>query len=154
RARADLERGLLEDSRDTDPPEAGHTAPNRRLTMVLLGLAGPALALVTYLQVGSGQAGLGPARQAPAMVAPGEQDTDRLLDDLRARMADRPDPRGWALLARSLAAIGREDQALEAYEQALAQGGDRDPAVLAQYAELLVATTGSARGRPLELVRQ
>lgn len=154
RARADLERGLLEDSRDTDPPEAGHTAPNRRLTMVLLGLAVPALALVTYLQVGSGQAGLEPARQAPAMVAPGEHDMDRLLDDLRARMADRPDPRGWALLARSLAAIGREDQALEAYQQALAQGGDRDPAVLAQYAELLVATTGSARGRPLELVRQ
>lgn len=154
RARTDLERGLLEDSPVPGPPETSLVANSNRPTAIVLALAVPALALATYLQVGSGQAGLEPAREAPAMAAPGEHEMDRLLDDLRARLADRPDPKGWALLARSLAAIGREEQALEAYDQALAQGGDRDPAVLAQYAELLAVTTGSLQGRPLELARQ
>jgi cytochrome c-type biogenesis protein CcmH len=155
RARADLERGLLEDSRAMETPDASRAGPGSgRLTAAVLALAVPALALATYLQVGGGVAGLEPARQAPAMTGSPEHEMDRLLDDLRDRLVEQPDALGWALLARSLLAIGRDEQALEAYAQALAQGGDRDPAVLAQYADLLASTTGSLEGRPLELVRQ
>jgi cytochrome c-type biogenesis protein CcmH len=155
RARADLERGLLEDTGEHDQPEISYTGSNRSLvTAVVLALAVPTLALATYLQVGAGLAGLEPTRQASTLDVPGEHEMDRLLEDLRARMADRPDPKGLALLARSLVAIGRDEQALEAYDLALAQGADRDPAVLAQYADLLAATTGSLEGRPLALVRQ
>jgi cytochrome c-type biogenesis protein CcmH len=155
RARADLERSLLEDSQDRRQPETPGAGPTTgRLTAVGLVLAVPALALATYLQVGGGLAALEPGQQATTMAAPGEHEMDRLLEELRARMADRPDPRGLALLARSLVAIGRVEQALEAYDQALAQGGDRDPAVLAQYADLLATATGRLEGRPLALVRQ
>jgi cytochrome c-type biogenesis protein CcmH len=154
RARADLERGLLEDSRDRAPEPGGDSTQGGGLTAVLLALAVPALALATYLQVGSGPAGLQPERQVPAMAASPEHDMDQLLEGLRARLRERPDPQGWALLARSLVSLGRVEQALEAYAEALKQGGDRNPALLAQYADLLASSSGSLQGRPLELVRQ
>jgi cytochrome c-type biogenesis protein CcmH len=155
RARADLERGLLEDSRDRAPEPGDDSTQGGGLTAALLALVVPALALATYLQVGGGAAGLQPERQAPAaMAASPEHDMDRLLEDLRARLRERPDPQGWALLARSLVSLGRDEQALEAYAEALQQGGDRNPALLAQYADLLASVSGSLQGRPLELVRQ
>ena len=154
RARADLERGLLEDSRDSDAAESAPVASRSPSWVTALGLvvAVPALALFTYLEVGGGPATLQPDHQASTMDVPGEHELDRMLEDLRARMAEQPDPRGLALLARSLVALGRVEQALETYDQALAQGADRDPTVLAQYADLLATATGTLEGRPLELV--
>ena len=153
RARTDLERGLLEDSVDTQPSDTGVVSPSWPTAAVLV-LGVPALALATYLQVGSGPAGLEPARETPAMVAPGEHDMDRLLEGLRTRLQGQPDPQGWALLARSQVSLGRMEEALESYARAVELGGNRDPAVLAQYADLLATATGSLQGRPMELVQQ
>ena len=156
RARADLERGLIEDSGNEDRPEAARGSPGTgRLSAIALALAVPVLALATYMQVGGGVAGLNPDRQVPTQAAaPERHDMERLVETLRARLAEQPDPQGWAMLARSDAALGRVEQALGAYARALALGADRDPTVLAQYADLLASANGSLQGRPLELVRQ
>lgn len=155
RARADLQRGLLEDTQDQDPPETTQARPrSSRLTAALLALGVPALALATYLQVGTGVDGLQPAQQAPAMAASSEHDIDRMLEDLRTRLLRQPDPHGWALLGRSQASLGRVEQALESYARAVELGGGLDPALLAQYADLLASATGSLQGRPLQLVQQ
>lgn len=155
RARADLQRGLLEDTQDQDPPETTQAGPrSSRLTAALLALGVPALALATYLQVGSGVDGLQPAQQAQATAGSPEHDMDRMLEDLKTRLLGQPDPQGWALLARSQASLGRVEQALESYGRAVELGGGRDPALLAQYADLLASATGSLQGRPLELVQQ
>jgi cytochrome c-type biogenesis protein CcmH len=155
RARADLERSLIEDSADAEEPVPSvGTRTGNRVTAAVLVLAVPALALVTYLQVGSGVAGLEPARQTPVTAAAPEHDMERLVNELHARLMAEPDPEGFALLARSQASLGRFDEALRSYARALELGADRDPSVLAQYADLLAFTTDDLQGRPLELVEQ
>jgi cytochrome c-type biogenesis protein CcmH len=155
RARADLERSLLEDSADAEEPAPSPgTRTGNRVTAAVLVLAVPALALVTYLQVGSGVAGLEPARQTPVMAAAPEHDMERLVNELHARLMVEPDPQGFALLARSQASLGRMDEALQAYARALELGADQSPSILAQYADLLAFVTDNLQGRPMELVEQ
>jgi cytochrome c-type biogenesis protein CcmH len=158
RARADLERGLLEDAvlPDTDRPQPTRGSPlGGRITAAVLAVAVPAVALATYLHVGGGTGTLDPQRQQPAMAAAApEHDMARLVEELRIRLTQQPDPQGLALLARSLASLGRLEEAAEAYAQAVELGADSNPSILAQYADLLAFLSDGFEGRPLELVEQ
>jgi len=54
------------------------------------------------------------------------QDIAQLADQLAARMQAEPsDPRGWELLARTAAQLGRFEQAAQAFRQAIERGGPR-----------------------------
>ena len=158
RVRADLERSLLEDAvsgREAAAGQAAQPAAGRAwITAAILALLVPVAALTTYHQVGGGAGALEPARQQAAMGGAADHEIEALLAGLRTRLEQQPDPQGWALLARSLVSLDRPQEALAAFAQALAHGGDQDPAILAQYADLLAFTGQSLQGRPLELVTQ
>ena len=94
----------------------------------------------------------------------GAHEAPRLLDDkqivamvesLARKVRERPDDaQGWGLLARSMAALGRFQEAAEAYEH-LAKLVPRNAQVLADYADALGMAQGrTLAGRPYQLVRE
>jgi cytochrome c-type biogenesis protein CcmH len=113
----------------------------------------PALAFGVYLAVGN------PKALNPILATPPSQVTDQqivaMVEGLARKVKDRPDDaQGWALLARSMAALGRFPEATEAYEH-LAKLQPGDPNVLADWADSLAMVQGqSLKGRPTELVQQ
>ncbi|HWH83561.1 MAG TPA: hypothetical protein VNU71_15120 [Burkholderiaceae bacterium] len=98
-----------------------------------------------------GQALLGHPAPAPAALeataqAPAHSVEDAQLQDLANRLAARlaqgtDDVQGWAMLARTYAALGRFDQATAAYARA-ATGPTPDASLLADYADALAASNG------------
>jgi len=77
-----------------------------------------------------------------------------MVDSLAKKVRERPDDvQGWSLLARSMAALGRFDEAAQAYEH-LAKLAPRDPQVLADYADALGMAQGRRlAGKPYEIVK-
>ncbi len=78
-----------------------------------------------------------------------------MVEGLAARLKANPDnPKGWAMLARSYKAMGRLDEASEAYGKA-GPALEADPDLLIDYADLLAVRAGdSLEGRPMELVNK
>ncbi len=76
-----------------------------------------------------------------------------MVDSLAKKMEANPDdPRGWVLLARSQAALGRMTEAVQAYERAikLVPG---DAQLLADYADVSVMQQeGRFEGKPMALI--
>ena len=65
---------------------------------------------------------------------------------LATKVSERPDDvQGWALLARSMSALGRFEEAVDAYEH-LAKLAPNDPQVLADYADALAHDAGPHPG--------
>ncbi|MEO6031389.1 MAG: c-type cytochrome biogenesis protein CcmI, partial [Burkholderiaceae bacterium] len=94
---------------------------------------------------------------APAVAsvarAPTPAEIDQKVAGLAARLAEHPDPKGWAILARAYHALGRYAEAEAAFGR-IGETLDRDPVLLAEYADSLAAQAGSQLdGRPLELAR-
>src|SRR5690606_29643534 len=78
------------------------------------------------------------------------------IDRLAQRLREHPEETvGWHLLGRSYFAVGRLDDALEAYARGLAHGGARDADLLVDYAEALaVAADQDLQGRPRQMLLQ
>jgi cytochrome c-type biogenesis protein CcmH len=78
-----------------------------------------------------------------------------MVESLAAKVRDRPDDaQGWALLARSMAALGRFKESADAYEHLL-RLVPRDAQLLADYADALGMAQGrTLAGRPYELVKE
>jgi cytochrome c-type biogenesis protein CcmH len=78
-----------------------------------------------------------------------------MVDKLAQRLKDKPDDaEGWSMLARSYNVLGRNADALAAYEKALKLRKD-DPVLLADYADTLaVKANGSLQGEPMKLVER
>jgi cytochrome c-type biogenesis protein CcmH len=141
---------------DLEAPRAAALAPPRRpwIAAAIAALAVPALAFGMYLAVGT------PGAAQPFVAAHegapmNEKQIAEMVDALSRKVHERPDDaRGWALLARSMAALGRFPEATEAYER-LMKLAPGDAGVLADYADALGMAQGrSLAGRPMELVRQ
>ncbi len=129
---------------------------------MLLVLAVPAVAVLTYLQLGNPQiipsletaavdGAPGPAtgpdgQQVPAL--------DTLAQGLAERMEQNPDNlEGWLMLGRTYLALDQPAKALQAIERANQLAPDQVSVMLA-YAEVLAANSGnSLAGRPAELIR-
>lgn len=114
----------------------------------------PAIVLGVYLAVGVP----GAADSLVLARAAGKLDETQIVgmvESLARKVRDRPDDaQGWALLARSMAALERFKEAAEAYER-VAKLMPGDANVLADYADVLAMAQGrSLRGRPLELALQ
>ena len=131
-------------------------APGRRpwIVAALAALAVPALAFGMYLAVGNPA-----ATDAKAIVAtpsaPDEVQITTMVENLARKVRERPqDAQGWALLARSMAALGRFPESADAYGH-LAKLVPNDAQVLADYADALGMAQGrTLLGRPYELAKE
>ena len=156
---ADVARGVLPaDARDEAlaelvdradaelTPEAVAVAPPQKRSWAaaaLVAVALPALAFGMYFAVGNPNASdpkhfvqPGPAQDAQIVA---------MVEGLAAKVRERPDDaKGWSLLARSMAALGRYEESAKAYDH-LVKLQPNDPQVLADYADSL----GMAQGRRL-----
>lgn len=160
---AELSQRLLDEVPE-DGSSAAKTAAGRSwLLMGALALLIPAASWAIYAALGTPKA-LDPANlvaaPAPGQAAGGEpQISDKqilaMVDTLAQKMRDNPgDPKGWILLARSQAALGRFPAAIEAFENAT-KLLPNDAQLFADYADTMVmAQDGRFDGKPLTLIRQ
>jgi cytochrome c-type biogenesis protein CcmH len=145
RARADL----------TTAPGPVRTPNKPWITVALVAVAIPLVAFGVYLANGT------PAAADPKL---GLRDADGPVDDkkilamvenLARKVRERPDDvQGWALLARSMAALGRFQESADAYAR-LDKLKPDDPGVLADYADALGMAQGrTLAGKPYELAKR
>ena len=117
----------------------------------IVAIASPVTAVGLYLAIGA------PIAVDPRVTSAGGMDAKNvadLVERLAQKVRERPDDaRGWALLARSTATLGRFDESASAYEH-LAKLVPGDAQVLADYADVLGMSQGrTLAGRPFELVK-
>jgi cytochrome c-type biogenesis protein CcmH len=150
--RDELQLRLLDDTESFDASPKQKTAGfwNARRTAGAVGLSLPVLALGLYLQLGT------PEAIDPIATANGnDHQMKEMIDSLAARLQANPnDPKGWAMLARSYKAMGRFEEAQQAFEKA----GDivkTDPDLLVDHAELLGVLAGNKlEGKPQKMIEQ
>lgn len=152
-ARHELERRVAE---DVQPAVASiASTSNKRWTAVVTGIAVPVVAVSLYLLLGS-PAGLDPAQaaapkdQAHAVT---EEQIVNMVAGLAQRLKNNPDDaEGWRMLARSYNALGRFDEAADAYARLVKLvPGNAD--LLADYADTLAMSLNkSLQGEPEKLI--
>jgi len=155
-ARADLQRGLLE---DVDGAVAAPAAAKSSWAAVTgVAIAVPLVSVLLYLIVGNLN-GLDPAKQTlSAQGAPHElspQQMEGMLARLAQRMETEPgNGEGWVMLARSYSAIGRWNDAVAAFAKAEALF-PQDAQLLADYADTMAMAQGQRlQGKPELLVQR
>lgn len=143
-AREEIQRRLLEDGAadDAAPVESGG-----RTTLIAIALAVPLLAGGLYAVLGN-PAGLNPPQPQHKVSA---AEIDAMVAKLAARLEKEDNPQGWVMLARSYKMLGRYEEAGKAYGRA-GSFIDKEPALLADYADILVAGAGTFAGKPRELI--
>ena len=134
-------------------PAETNLAPSGRkpwATIAVVAAALPACAIGIYLAVGDPAA----MRARPAAAQLDDAQIVAMVENLAAKVRERPDDaRGWALLARSMAALGRFDESAGAYEHLVGLVSN-DAQVYADYADALAMAQGrSLAGKPYELAR-
>lgn len=151
-------------------PESTPGARDERAWPVIALLAAllPVLAAGMYLALGSMRGitmdPMAQMSQAPVDAAhPGEDPVGasnipdakivEMVDTLAKKMAQNPsDPKGWMLLARSQAALGRLPEAMKAYEKVISLKAE-DAQLLADYADVAaMSQQGRFEGKPKDLI--
>ena len=160
-ARREIERRILR-AADYGQVSDVSTAPSA-ITAVLIALLLPALTLLMYLQIGQPTqpdqplAGRDIAGSEVAVAQPttltGDQN-DQIKDmvvRLAERLRDQPeDLDGWTLLGRSLAALGKFDEAANALRKAV-DLSDTDAALLVAFGDIVTkAASGMITPEALE----
>jgi cytochrome c-type biogenesis protein CcmH len=165
---ANLERKLL-DAVMHSPGAAPAAAVAPTVARPGKGLLAGLVLLVLLLAAGGyawkGSPGLATGTPMAQQAAAGEQggaphsSTFEQISDmtvkLAARLQEQPnDAEGWGMLARSYTVLGKQDDALKAYEKALALRKD-DAALLADYADVMaVKNEGRLTGAPMKQVEK
>ena len=161
-SRRELERQLVEAVMAGAEPDVPPSAPVARPSGALL--AGLAVLVLVVAGAGywwTGSPGLDPGA-AVAAAGPeggGHEVTDEQMTAMTAKLAEHlkqqpDDAQGWAMLARSYAVVGRNDEALPAYKKAVELVPD-DARLLADYADALaVKNNRSLDGEPAKLVER
>jgi cytochrome c-type biogenesis protein CcmH len=135
------------------PSKAASTeqrTPWPAVAAVIIGI--PSIAFGVYLAIGA------PAAADPRIAHTETMDTKNvadLVERLAQKVRERPDDaKGWALYARSTAALGRYEESAKAYEHVMSLiPGDAQ--VMADYADVLGMAQGrSLAGRPFEIVKK
>lgn len=159
-SREEIERRLLE---DTAIAESGVRDGSKGLNAgaaVATAVAVPLLAVTLYFNLGNPEA-MDPQKVAQPATSPHGDETDMaaqiemMVGRLAQRLQENPqDIEGWVMLGRSMSVLGRYDEAVLAYENAIQFAGD-DPNVLADYADALaMAGSQSLEGRPMQLLQK
>ncbi len=148
KARSELEQRVLEESDAQQAALAAGRPPFALIAAVVLLV--PAISIPLYLYFGSPEA-LNPAALAARAAAEGEghsltkEQVEAMVEKLAARLRENPqDTEGWIMLARTYNALGRYEQAAEAF-RTLTRLLPADAQLLADYAD----TLAMARGRQL-----
>ena len=133
--------------------------PSARLWLGVAGVT-VVLALAGYAWKGTPQALTGTSAAPAAANGNASHTTDTqqiaaMVEKLAARMKEQPDDvEGWAMLARSYNVLGRVDEAVGAYEKAVALRKD-DAVLLSDYADALaVRNNRTLAGEPMKLVER
>ena len=149
-ASSELQRRLLNDAAAIEsnlPPTA---VTNRaRHTRIVLALFLPLSALAIYSQIGNPNAALSPAEQTQSA----QMTMENMIATLRTKLDAQPDnPEGWAMLAQSYGALGRWDDAAQAFTH-IGPTLTQDPRLLAAFAEVLARQAGgNFAGKPRTLI--
>ncbi len=147
-ARTEIERKILAADAGRGETDSGSTSRRTAVaTAMALGIAAPAMALGLYAYLGSPALPDQPlaSRSEETRIA-GEQENDlrAVVAELGLRIQDNPsDLDAWLQLGNVLFALGRDDDAVEAFNWAVEVSGG-DPDVRSRYGEALVrASNGS-----------
>lgn len=150
RALRELERRIVAESGapDSKAPRRANAAAAIAVALVL-----PLVAGLGYWRLGTPDA-LQPGA-AQAVAQPNPDQVRDLVEKLWERMQKSPeDADGWALLGRSLAALGEHERAAQAFSRA-ARLLPNDAGVLADYADALAVSRGrKLEGEPLILAKR
>jgi cytochrome c-type biogenesis protein CcmH len=156
-ARQTLERRIAEAVVTAEGAAAPVPAATPKGLMASLSAFVCAVAVAGYAWLGTpvalnGELAAAPADSRHSITA---EQIEGMIEKLSARLKDNPnDADGWAMLGRSHAVLGRPEQALPAFKQAVALRSD-DAVLLADYADALgVANGRSLDGEPMRLVEQ
>jgi cytochrome c-type biogenesis protein CcmH len=123
-ARVEIGRRLLAAADDDrDAPVGSNIRLRRAAAMVaLIGL--PIIAVATYLPLGSPRLADVPFAEG-ARGEPGKQPLDQLVAQVEQHLEQNPtDARGWMVLAPVLARLGRFDDSVRAFRNAITYGGE------------------------------
>jgi len=150
-ARSEIERRVLEDvADDSAPADAPRRLPRTALGLVLTL---PLAAVALYFVFGN------PAALDPAATAhnagPSAAEVEQMVATLAARLEKNPDnPQGWAMLGRSYKALGRFDDAAQAFEKAGA-AMESDPELMLELVELAAERNdGKIEGKARQLLQK
>jgi len=164
--KSQLEREILEAVLAAPEAEAAAAAPrvSRSMSLGLLSFV-VVLAVAGYAWRGSpGVPSAGPPSPEAAAAAAGNPHTSdaaeqeqfaAAVEKLAERLKGQPDDaEGWAMLARSYGMLGRTDEAVPAYQKAVALNG-QDARLLADYADTLALKNNrNLEGEPMKLVER
>lgn len=144
-ARLEIARRALAADAAAKPSSASTPAPTPPGSAPVLALiaagAVPVLALAVYLVIGSPAIPSHDFNFMAAHVESGQKDTE-LVGKLEAQLKANPDDvQGWVLLARSYATLGRADDAVEAWREAIKRAPNRAD-LAGPFAEALVEAAG------------
>lgn len=147
-AKTELQRRLLEEVKPA-VPAGKEAAPSRKMALLVVVLV-PLLGLAGYAHLGTPEA-LDPARTRPEhRVTAGE--IENMVERLAQRLQQNPDDaKGWVMLARSYKMLGRYAESAAAYGKGFAVV-ENEPALLADYAEMLAISSGGFQGKAGELL--
>lgn len=150
--RDELQLRLLDDTESFEPSPKNRTTGfwTGKRTSIAVGLSLPVLAFGLYLQLGTPEA-INPLATANNNAHQMAEMIDKLAERLKANPND---PKGWAMLARSYKAVGRFEEAQQAYVNA----GDivkKDPDLLVDHAELIAILAGNnLDGKPQQMIEE
>lgn len=143
-AKLEIQRRLLR--ADAAAEGRAATAPQRSMMIgaIIVLLLVPVLGGGIYLSIGRPEAtqiDLAAMQQRAAQEARLRADTERMIAQLRERLAAEPDrAEGWLLLGRSLLSLDRPAEAVPALDRVIAlQPGDAEPYALRAEAQTLAA---------------
>jgi cytochrome c-type biogenesis protein CcmH len=156
-ARADLERGLLEDAGSATPGVSAKPVASSHAAAIAVVFAVPVLAVSMYLFLGNPQ-GLNPARASSAQASPHDLtqgQIESMVASLAQRLESNPDDvEGWIMLGRTYSALGRHGEAAAAYAKAEARF-PQNAQLLADYADSLAMAQGQTlQGKPEALIQR
>ena len=156
-ARREIERRAVEESQVTDGERPAVAARSPRIAL-LLAVVLPMAAIAMYIVLGEPRAlsGRPPAAQAAAGHAAENEQMLAMADSLAKRLNAAPeDGEGWAMLGRTYAYVGRLQDALNAFEEAIKRRPD-DARLLADYADVYAGARGggSLAGEPEKLLKR
>lgn len=162
-ARAEVQRRVLDEAVPAALANRAATGDNARIgirrSSLALGTGIPVLALALYGVLGNPAALHAPMALASRVDNVSVEAVQAMVDTLAERLQSQPpgqasDAAGWAMLARSYAALQRFSDASSAYAQAIALAPN-DAQLLADHADVLAMLQGQRmQGEPARLIER
>jgi cytochrome c-type biogenesis protein CcmH len=155
RARQDLSIRVVQDIPQAAKPTANATGANQRavVSAVVLALVFPLLGAFVYLTLGDPMAVVEPSLNKRAEQG-GAPDFAAMTEQLKAKLKANPnDAPSWVLLGRAYRNQNQYDQAIDAYNRAVAL--DTDDRLAIERAEVIAAKNGGQfAGEPWDVIRK